>query len=166
MTFEISPQTNGTLAVSIPHGIMNTDPDPWETFDVTVDGNKIDTVWHSKRDLFQMHIVPFDSDSEEIIISISPWPLWVKVEKMQFEYDDWIIPPIEMTEEKIKNLPNLQSAISFTDEPENIMYRTMSSNESVKLKELFGVAYNGQRYMTYNDNLYVISWSFQYDRPE
>lgn len=166
LTFEIIPQTNGTLAVSIPHGVMNTDPDKLGTFEVTVDGNKIDTVWHNKRDLLQMHIIPFDSDTEEITISIPPWPLWIKVEKMQFDYDDWIVPPIEMTEENIKNFPNLQRAIRFVDEPENIMYRTVSSEESVKLKELFGVAYNGQRYMTYGDNLYTISWSFQYDRPE
>ena len=60
-----------------------------------------------------MHIVPFDSDTEKITISIPPWPLWVKVEKMQFDYDGWIIPPIEMTEEKIKNFPicRAQSAL-------------------------------------------------------
>ena len=40
LTFEIIPQTNGTLAASIPHGMMNTDPDKLGTFDVTVDGNK------------------------------------------------------------------------------------------------------------------------------
>ena len=166
LAFEIIPQTNGTLAVSIPHGIMNTDPDHRGTFDVTVDGNQIDTVWHSKRNLFQMHIVPFDSDTQKITVSIPPWPLWIKVEKMQFDHDDWAIPPIEMTKEKIKNFPNLQSSMSFADEPENIMYRSTSSDESAKLGELFGAAYNGQRYMTYDDNLYTLSWSIQYDRPK
>ena len=166
LTFEIMPSTNGTLAVSIPHGMLNTYPDHWREFVVTVDGNKVDTFNHSKRDYFQMHIIPFESDAHEITVSIPPWPLWIKVEKMQFDYDDWIIPPIDMTKEKIKNFPNLQSSISFVDESKNIMYRNVSYEETAKLQELFGVAYNGQRYMTYDYNLYTISWSFQYDRPE
>lgn len=166
LTFQIVPATNGTLAVSIPHGILNTYPDHWRDFVVTVNENGIETVNHNKRDSFQMHIVPFESDTEKITISIPPWPLWIKVEKMQFDYDDWIIPPIHFTDKKMKDFPNLQSVISFVDEPKEIMYRSVSSDETVKLKELFGVAYNGQRYMTYDDDLYTVSWSFQYDRPE
>ena len=166
LTFEIIPTTNGTLAVSIPHGVMNTDPDHWREFVVTVDGENVDTIYRIAPDYYQTHIIPFESNSKNITVSIPPWPLWIKVEKMQFSYEDWIILPIEMTKEKIKNFPNLQSSIRFADEPENIMYRNVSSNESAKLKELFGVAYNGQQYMTYDDNLYTISWSFQYDMPE
>jgi len=166
LTFEIIPTTNGTLAVSIPHGVMNTDPDYRRQFVVTVNGVNTDTVYRIMPEHYQMHIIPFESDTKNITVSIPPWPLWIKVEKMQFSYEDWMIPPIEMTKEKIKNFPNLQSSMSFVDEPENIMYRSVSLDESAKLKELVGVAYSGQRYITYDDNLYALSWSFQYDRPE
>ena len=86
---------------------------------------------------------------------------------MEFEYDDWIIPPIDFTEEKMKDFPNLQNSISVAEESKgDVKFRTVSSDETAKLKELFGVAYKAQKYMTYGGNLYTIDWAFQYDRPK
>ena len=166
LTFEIVPSTNGTLAVSIPYGIMNTSPNHWMNFDVTVDKNPIESVYHIKPNYFQMHMIPFESDTKEITVSIPPWPLWIKVEKMDFVYADWVLPPIDFTEEKIKNFPNLYSSITVAKESiDDVKYRTVSSDETEKLKELLGVAYKGQKYLMYDGDLFTIDWAFQYDRP-
>lgn len=163
LIFEILPAPNGTLTVNIPYDVMNTLPDYWRDFEIFADEAEIEPLGQNRRNHFHMYMIPFETDTSKIAISLPPPRLWLGVE--QINSSDSLDEIMELSKPELEEYPDLYHRINDADDGEGVLYATPSPTETEKLANLFEFEDYKQQYLKYENNLYNVTLSFQYGHP-
>ena len=165
LELHIVAEKNGTIAIKIPHDVMNTDPDVWNNFLVLVDGiEKEDTQLKNLRGVYQMYLVPFESGNKKITISLPQKPLWITIKNV--EYDAQMNGSIiEISEDDLFEFQSLYYKMRDVNEVGKILYTSTSIKEAQNLSRWLEFSDSKQAYLKYDNRIFKVNFSFQYGHP-